>query len=341
MVSPSSNLDGSSSSAASTSSTTRRVTNASLSSRVSVAESSWSTNSALASSSESDTVLNDGKRELWFTEVNPFSPETIVMIHVLFSSHLEWSHSLPKLHEYHLLVPDLPHHSRSRHIKPFSVALAADLIADMIRKHAHSGRAHLVGISTGGFIALELVRRYPELVRTAFVSGCSPLNAVWRGMAAHPKVLYVALWGMFRVPSNVMLKASGWSPELQNDELIKEIRRNATSNLNSAGIKDTANFRQDSVVEIGKKGIRIAVIAAAKNDDVKGVREMGQTLRALNTGDGLECCAFVVEDAVHSWNLQVSTDGPLSLSLYLFELEWFIHYDLDSPFCRHCSLICS
>lgn len=326
LSSPSAKLDGSSSSVASTASNSRRATEASLSSRASFTESCWTSDSQYPSSSASDAVLNDGNQELWFTSANPYAPETIVMIHVLFSSHLEWMHMVPKLHEYHLLVPDLPHHSRSRHIKPFSFALAADLIADMIRKHAHSGRAHLVGVSTGGYIALELVRRHPELVRSVFASGSSPLNAVWRSMTSHPKVLYVAMWGMFRIPSNVMLKASGWSPELQGDALIKEIRRNATSHLNSVGIKATSDFRQDAVVEIGKQGIRIAVVAAGKNDDVKGMREMGQTLRALNMGEGMDCCAFVVQDAVHSWNLQVSICDPLfsSWSPYLFGLDGFI-----------------
>ena len=116
------------------------------------------------------------ENDLFHVSLNPLAPVSVVFLHILFSSHLDWAHIWPKLSEYHLLIPDLPQHSRSRHIKPFSFALAADLVAQMIRTHAHDGKAHIIGMSTGGFIAMELIRRHPDVVDSALISGAASIS---------------------------------------------------------------------------------------------------------------------------------------------------------------------
>lgn len=117
----------------------------------------------------------------------------------LVSSHLEWQQIWPKLAEYHLLMPDLPCHSKSRNIckkEDYSVGLCADLVADMIREHAHDGKAHLVGIGTSGFIVLDIVRRHPSVVASGFVSGAWPQKGVRLTVTRHPKLLYAGLWSI-------------------------------------------------------------------------------------------------------------------------------------------------
>ncbi|KAI1850594.1 hypothetical protein JX265_004304 [Neoarthrinium moseri] len=270
----------------------------------SVAESSWSTTSRVTSSTETDASPTDPPKELWFKTLNPYAPVTVVMLHLLFSSHLEWAHVWPKLTEYHLLIPDMPHHSRSRSIKPFSFALAADLIADMIRKHAHGGRAHLVGISTGGFVCQELVRRHPDVAISVFASGCSPLRDFWLNMSKRPKLIHLGLLAMLHTPNNMFLKVSGWSPELQNNDLVKEVKRNTTSRLSERGNSDTAAFQQEAVQEVATKGVRICLVAGGKQDDFEGTRNTGRDYRTLGTGEAQQSRAYIVREAIHAWNLQ-------------------------------------
>ncbi|KAI1771465.1 alpha/beta-hydrolase [Hypoxylon cercidicola] len=257
--------------------------------------SSWTTVSQL------HTANNEG---LFFTSLNSLAPITVVLLHVGMSSHLEWSHTWPKLSEYHLLMPDLPQHSRSRHVRPFSFALAADRVAQMIRDHAHDGQAHLVGLSTGGFIAMEVIKRHPDVVMSAFLSGATPLKDVWKTINAQPKLAFLGLSVLLHSPRSVLLKATGWSPEFQNEELLKEIRRNNTVRLYEAVAKETGNWSRDDMVEVGKKDKRIALVAGGRQDNVEGMRDMGQLLESLGSNDGRGSRAFLVKDAIHAWNLQ-------------------------------------
>ncbi|KAK8121385.1 hypothetical protein PG999_005505 [Apiospora kogelbergensis] len=252
------------------------------------------------------TNESGGDRDLYFISLNPLAPVTVVMLHVLFSSHLDWAHIWPKISEYHLLIPDLPQHSRSKHVRPFSFALAADLIADMIRTHAHDGHAHVVGISTGGYIALELIRRHPDVVQTGFISGVSYIQEGIMSLSRqYPKMMYLGLSALLYSPSGMLLKATGWAPELQNEELLREIRKNTTSSLSTAGVGDTRRFGREDVAGAGQQDKRVAVFAGGKQDPLEGVREVGRLLRSLGHGPGEETRTFVVKNAIHSWNLQL------------------------------------
>ncbi|KAI4860572.1 alpha/beta-hydrolase [Hypoxylon rubiginosum] len=248
-----------------------------------------------------DTASDEG---LFFTSLNSLAPVTVVLLHVGMSSHLEWSHTWPELTEYHLLIPDLPQHSRSRHVKPFSFGLAADHVAQMIRDHAHDGHAHMVGLSTGGFIAMEVIKRYPEVVTSAFLSGATPLKDMWKRINSQPKLAFLGLSVLLHSPKSLLFKATGWAPEFQNDELLKEIRRNNTSRLYETCTRETNNWDRSDMVDVGKRDKRIALVAGGKQDNVEGMRDMGQLLESLGSNDGRESRAFVVRDAIHAWNLQ-------------------------------------
>lgn len=278
-----------------------------MSSRASVADSTWSNQSIgkppLSAGTES--ILTDSPKEMFFETLNPYAPVTVVMLHLLFSSHLEWVHVWPKLTEYHLLIPDLPHHSRSRHIRPFSFALAVELIVDMVRNHAHNGRAHIVGMSTGGYIAQEIARLYPDIVLSVFASGCSPLRNLRLKTARRPKLIHYGLLAMLHSPNSFFLKISGWSPEFQNEALLKEVKGNATSRVSENGNRDSAAFQLENIKEIATKGIRIGLVAAGKQDDVEGTRDTVRIYKGdTNFGEGLKSRAFVVRDTIHAWNLE-------------------------------------
>ena len=112
---------------------------------------------------------------LYFTSLNPLASRTLLLLHGSFSSHREWDLVSTHLSSYHLLVPDLPAHSRSTSANiPFAIPNTAALLADLITKRAKNGRADIVGMSLGGYTAIYMAQKYPNLVRTGglFLSGC-------------------------------------------------------------------------------------------------------------------------------------------------------------------------
>lgn len=242
--------------------------------------------------------------ELFFTSHNPSSSrETLILLHGLFSSHREWDHLIPHLSDrYHLLIPDLPHHSRSRHVKPFTLQHAALKVSQLIERHATGGKAHVVGLSIGGFTTLELIRRHPETVRTAFVTGAAPFTdwQVW--FARKPSVIH---WALRLVMNGGIYRALAWQAGLkEHDELKDEMIANNDYELVRSGYDDAAAWTLDDGKEVAKRDKRVLVAAGDQGDNQEGARDLGAVLRDGGQQDGRESRAYSVKGACHGWDLQ-------------------------------------
>jgi hypothetical protein len=80
--------------------------------------------------------------------------------------------------------------------------------------------------------------------------------------------------------------------------MLVEIKKNMTIKLLLRGYGECLQIGVGEIGEIA--GVRIAVVAGGKQDDVEMAREMGQLLEAKC----LRSKAFVVRVAVHGWDLQ-------------------------------------
>jgi pimeloyl-ACP methyl ester carboxylesterase len=109
--------------------------------------------------------------DLYFKETGKNNPETIVFLHGGTLGGWMWDKQLEAFKDYHCLVPDLPEHGKSNEIKPFTINNAANEIMNLIRERAHGGKAHVVGISLGAQIALEMLSKSPEIMDHVLISG--------------------------------------------------------------------------------------------------------------------------------------------------------------------------
>ena len=108
--------------------------------------------------------------------------ETIVFLHGLGVSGWMWTEQIEALRdEWHCLNVDLPGNGESHEIPWTSLADSADAVAEVVRTKARAGIAHVVGLSLGGYVGLQLMARHPDLVRTLLVSGVTtrPLRPRW------------------------------------------------------------------------------------------------------------------------------------------------------------------
>ncbi|CAG9951791.1 unnamed protein product [Clonostachys rosea f. rosea IK726] len=147
----------------------------------------------MASPSPADLPAELPDTLLSFTSWNDDKPTTIVLLHGGFTCRLEFALVLPHLSDFHVLLPDLPLHSASRHIQPGTTDKSASCVAQLIRSHAHGGKAHVVGVSMGGYIGQCLALDQPDLVLSLFVTGAAPVVGKRLFMAQWTRVTYYTM----------------------------------------------------------------------------------------------------------------------------------------------------
>jgi pimeloyl-ACP methyl ester carboxylesterase len=127
--------------------------------------------------------------QLFHLSLNEDKPTTVLLLHGLMSSHREWAAISPSLSDYHLLIPDLPGHCSSAHLRLSTLSTAADLVAKLIRAYSHNSTCHVVGFSGGGFIAVELANKCPDLVQSLFVSGVvsNSVQSISKSISSSPE----------------------------------------------------------------------------------------------------------------------------------------------------------
>jgi pimeloyl-ACP methyl ester carboxylesterase len=221
----------------------------------------------------------------------------IVFLHGLELCHIEFSRTTPFLSkDYELILVDLPGHSRSRNI-PFTFDNAIEALSHLISTKVAGGRAHIVGLSLGGAVGLELARRRPELVLSLFCTGCAPSSGFRRWIMSRPRLLGGVEIVLGKFATDAMFWFSlGVEPV---PGLREEFRKNQSMALLRAGYSACTAVTLEDLAEI--RGVKVAIVAGGKRDSVEQTREVGRMLRSKDQ----ECKAFVVRDAVHLWDLQL------------------------------------
>jgi pimeloyl-ACP methyl ester carboxylesterase len=109
----------------------------------------------------------------------PSSP-AVVFVHGGGPDGRMWRWHLERLGEsFYCLAPDLPGFGRSNGLGSISLAQTADLVAELIASDVPTRRAHVVGLSYGGSVVLNLLARHADRVERAVIDGSGVLS--WWG----------------------------------------------------------------------------------------------------------------------------------------------------------------
>ncbi len=102
----------------------------------------------------------------------PADAPAIVFVHGTRLTRTMWRPQLAELRDtYRVVALDLPGHGALAD-QPFTIEGAADELARVIEEAA-DGRAVVVGLSLGGYVAMDLASRRPELIRGLVLSGAT------------------------------------------------------------------------------------------------------------------------------------------------------------------------
>lgn len=146
-----------------------------------------------------------------YEEANPSGSPPVLLLHGLGSAGADWALQLEALAEagYRVLAPDLRGFGRSSAPPEVTVEAMAEDMALFLRK-LDALPAHVVGISMGGAVALQLALEHPEAVRKLVL-----VNTFAR---LRPRNLGEALYFLAR-----MLIATMISPQKQAAMVAKRI----------------------------------------------------------------------------------------------------------------------
>jgi pimeloyl-ACP methyl ester carboxylesterase len=134
----------------------------------------------------------------------PEGAPAIVFVHGTRLTRASWTAQLEALSEaYRVVALDLPGHG-SLADRPFTLAAATDELSRVIETAA-GGRAVVVGLSLGGYVAMDLAARRPDLVRGLVLSGSTQEPT---GLKARP---YLALaWAFERLGQRGIDRLNRW-----------------------------------------------------------------------------------------------------------------------------------
>lgn len=118
--------------------------------------------------------------------------ESIILLHGGNVANWMWQPQVEALPNRHVITPDVAGFgTRTDEAWP-GFAGAADDIAEIIRARAVDARAHVVGLSMGAIIAVHLLARHPDVVRSCMVTGAALLGV--RGWERRIATLQLSAW---------------------------------------------------------------------------------------------------------------------------------------------------
>lgn len=164
-----------------------------------------------------------------------------------------------------------------------------------------------MGVSLGGILGLYLASRYPDRVKSVFVSGCGrDLRGSWSAryigafMAiGFPTLVLSVCW----LPRGVFEWLYGYLGLVVPEGLQEDQRAAAGYGIGFTLARAFLSGEFGAEL-LGKVGAKTLLVAAERDDDVEGTRWMGGELRKGNSGSR----AVKVQGMRHVWCLQ---DGEL------------------------------
>jgi pimeloyl-ACP methyl ester carboxylesterase len=234
---------------------------------------------------------------MFFKETGKNSKETIIFLHGGALAGWMWDEQLNAFKDYHCIVPDLPVHGHSSEMKSFTINNTAERIIEIIREHGHNGRAHVVGISIGGQIILQILSMNPEVVDHALISGTLirkiPYNDELLKLIDHAIKVYEpvkdteffikANMRTYNMPKRFFRKFKESTLHIKNDSLERVIKENMLFKLPD-----------------GLENMERPVLVLAGEKDYMIIKESARDLNhVLPQSKG-----YIVPKVGHVWNLE-------------------------------------
>jgi pimeloyl-ACP methyl ester carboxylesterase len=232
---------------------------------------------------------------LYTQEIGPANASTIVFLHGGGVGGWMWKPQIAQLQsEYHLLVPDLPEHGQSANVSPMTLQNAAAQVAELIRTRAHSGRAHVVGLSLGAQTTIELLSQSPELIDRAIASG--PLMRPLPGIST-TNLMAKMYWPFRNMKWLVKWNMQGLGVPA---EYFEDFRKD-TAQMTIDGFVRMTLANGNNHVPTNLQAVTVPTLLLVGEKELKIMKEsVHDLLASMPSAHG-----YVVTGAIHNWSLQL------------------------------------
>lgn len=228
---------------------------------------------------------------LFVHEIGPVGAPTILFLHAVATSGWMWERQIAALSEYRCIVPDLPGHGQSADVRWISLPETARMVAEIIRQRATGGKAHIVGLSLGSYVGLQLMSDAGETVERAVLSGLNVLPLPGFGL--------MSAMGYAMVPflkTNAFIRANARALRVPDDSYtgyarsVRQLSRR--SYLRASG--DAGRFRLPP--NVASITVPTLLVAGAREHPLI-LRSLRETVVALPNAEGR-----IAPDVGHGWN---------------------------------------
>ena len=211
---------------------------------------------------------------LYIKETGKNNDETLLFLHGDGIAGWMWNKQVKSFNDYHCIVVDLPGHGKSSEIKQLTVENTAEMIINLIQDQAHGKKAHLIGISMGAQVIVQILSTAPEVVDHALISGTlvrtTPPTKNFLKLLNHLIEIYTPVKNnplfiksyirSYNIPKNLFNKFKESTYNIKQDSLDKIIRENMLFKMPEG----LGNVNVPVLVMIGEKDYRIINESAKK-----------------------------------------------------------------------------
>jgi pimeloyl-ACP methyl ester carboxylesterase len=217
---------------------------------------------------------------------------TILFLHAAGTSGWMWEPVVERLSErFHCLVPDLPGHGRSADLPWQSLDATVDDLAALIARQGTGGRAHVVGLSLGAYVALRLLARRPDGLDRVVLSGVNVLP--------FPRPGLMRLMGYAMLPlmkRDLLLKAQARALRIPEDRL--EGYRAAARAMSLRAFLRIGHELMAFRAEAGLQHVTAPTLVLAGEREQELIRRsIPEIVRALPAAEG-----YLVPGLGHGWS---------------------------------------
>lgn len=125
------------------------------------------------------SAFNHVTHNLYLHESGNKQNPAIMFLHGVGASGLMWESHMKALQNYYCLAPDMPGHGRTTGVEWSTLNEVSDYIRRLILSLPQK-KAHVIGLSLGGSVTINLLSRHPDRIDHAIVDGAGviPIKAV-------------------------------------------------------------------------------------------------------------------------------------------------------------------